>query len=356
MPPLRVLLVHPGAAWSTHDVWTGMRAGLVAAGCEVIDYRLDEALAFFGLTFQAAEQGGIHWESGSRPNVSGFAGIKCVAELVNVSPDLLVSVSGHNLHQSVPLMARKLGIPTAVYCTESPYFGEFERQFAKQYDVIFTNERRAVPFFQEVAPGRAHYLAHAYNPAVHHPRAGVDPALASDVFFVGSGFPERVRLFQAVDWTGINAAIKGFLWNGEAELDPADVVPNDQAVAYYRAAAICLNHHRTTTVYGAHEHISALDADSLGPRAYEIPASGGFMLCDDSRAELREVFGDTVPTYRSHSAIDLERQVRHYLARPDERARLAAAQREAVAPHTWHARAQQMLDVIDAQVSLGRAA
>ena len=46
MAPLRVLLVHPGAAWSTHDVWTGMRAGLLAAGCEVIDYRLDEALAF----------------------------------------------------------------------------------------------------------------------------------------------------------------------------------------------------------------------------------------------------------------------------------------------------------------------
>lgn len=344
---MRVLLIHPGAAFSTHDVYVGMKAGLEANGFEVIPYRLDEALAFYSLVFEAAERGGIVWETTQRPNINGFAALKGITELVNVWPDYVISVSGHNLHFSLPLMARKLGIPSAVYCTESPYF-DHEPVFAQHYDVIFTNERRSVPAFDAKAPGRAHYLAHAYNPHIHYP---ADPAEGcdADVFFVGSGFPERRRLFEAVDWTGVKFVTHGFLWTAGENPDAMEmdrVLPNERAADYYRTAKINLNHHRTTTVYGAGKHISGLDAESLGPRAYEIAACGGFQLCDDSRAERLEVFGDAMPTYRSHSAIDLERQIAYYLARPDERDRLALAQYEAIRPHSWHARAAQMMDVV----------
>lgn len=351
MAPTRVLLMHPGAAWSTHDVYVGMRAGLEAIGCEVIAYRLDEALSFYGHLFEAAERGGLVWGDGKRPNLHGFAGMKGIMELVNVWPDYMIAVSGHNLHYSVPLMSRKLGIPSAVYCTESPYF-DHEPLFAQHYDVIFTNEARAVPSFDKHAPGRAHYLAHAYNPQIHTPGAP-EAGFEADVFFVGSGFPERRRLFEGADWTGIKFVTHGFMWREGENPDALEVdrvLANEDAARYYRTAGISLNHHRTTTVYGANQHISGLDAESLGPRAYEIAACGGFQLMDDSRDERRRVFGDTMPTYRSHSSIDLERQIRYYLARPDERARLAAAQREAIAPHSWHRRAAEMMDVITASV------
>lgn len=346
--PLTILLAHPGAAWSTHDVYVGMKAGLEANGHRVIPYRLDEALAFYGGVFEAAEKGGLVWgtETKQRPNVFGFAGMKCIAELVNVWPDMFISVSGHNMHYSVPLMAKKLGIPSAVYCTESPYFGDHETSFAKHYDVVFTNERRSVPQFAIHAP--SFYLPHAYNPQIHHPGEG-DAEHACDVFFVGSGFDERRRLFRAVDWTDIDFVTRGFMWeDGETTdaLDGAKIEPNEVAAQWYRSSKISLNHHRTTTVYGAGKHISGLDADSLGPRAYEIAACGGFQLCDDSRPELFEVFGDTVPTYRSHSALDLERKIRYYLERPEERWNLAQAQLAAIAPHSWYTRAREMLETI----------
>lgn len=346
---MRILLIHPGASFSTHDVYIGMKAGLEAHGHTVIPFRLDESLAFYGSLFEAAERGGLVWDNGARPNLQGFASLKGIAELVNVSPDVVISVSGHNLHYSVPIMARKLGIPSAVYCTESPYF-DHEPLFAKHYDVIFTNEARSVPSFEKEAPGRAHYLAHAYNPHLHYPGPS-DPDCAADVFFVGSGFPERRRLFEGVDWTGVKFVTHGFLWTEGENPDAMEmdrVLPNEQAAQWYRSSAINLNHHRTTTVYGAGKHISGLDAESLGPRAYEIAACAGFQLCDDSRPERLAVFGDTLPTYRSHSALDLEKQVRYWLQRPDERARLAQAQRQAILPHSWHNRASQMLDVITA--------
>lgn len=352
MAPITILLAHPGASFSTHDVYTGMLAGLEAHGCRVISYRLDEALGFYQNLFEAAEQGGLQWgtANGERPNVAGFAGLKGIAELINVAPDYLVSVSGYNLHPSVVMMARKMGITTAVYCTESPYFGVFEAQIAAHYDAICTMERRALPLFEQVAPGRTHYLPHAYNPAVHYPGAA-EPDYAADVFFVGSAFDERRRLFRAVDWSGVNFVTRGFLWGENADpnvIQLDELLDNADAARYYRSSAISLNHHRTTTVYGTGEYISGLDAESLGPRAYEISACGGFQLMDDSREERHAVFQGTVPTYKSHSALDLERQVRYYLTRPDERARLAQAQREAVAPHSWHARAAQLLDILTA--------
>lgn len=346
---LNVYLIHPGAAWSTADVHTGMLAGLEANGCNVRVFRLDESLAFYGNIFEAAKRGGLVWEDTNRPNMAGFASLKAIAEIAYERPDVLISVSGHNLHHVVPLTARRLGIPSVVYCTESPYFGDKEHAFAKAYDLVLTNERMSVEGFQAACPDRiVRYLPHAYNPKIHKP-GPVEPAYASDVFFVGSGFQERKRLFDAVDWEGLSFVRKGFMWTPEEDagaLNLENVLPNEEAAKYYRAAGVCLNHHRTTTIYGSGKHISHLEAGSLGPRAYEIAACGGFQLSDDSRPELQEIFGDTVPTYRTHSSLDLEQKIRYYLDRPGEREELARQQRAAVAPHTWEARARTMLEWI----------
>lgn len=328
-------------------MYTGMLAGFEANGCHVKTYRLDEALNFYGSVFEAAFKGGLIWEEKGRPNIAGFCSLKAISEIAYEQPDLVVAVSGHNLHHVVPLVARRLGIPSVVYCTESPYFGEKEHAFASAYDLILTNEKLSVEGFRSACPSRiVRYLPHAYNPKTHTPgpkEEGYNP----DVFFVGSGFSERKQLFDAVDWSDLSFVRKGFMWTPEEDagaLNLENVLPNEEAVRYYRSAGINLNHHRTTTIYGSGKHISHLEAVSLGPRAYEIAACGGFQLCDDSRPELREVFGDTMPTYRAHSSLSLESQIRYYHQRPGEREALATAQREAILPHTWAARAKTILE------------
>jgi spore maturation protein CgeB len=87
-------------------------------------------------------------------------------------------------------------------------------------------------------------------------------------------------------------------------------------------------------------------AESLGPRAYEIPAVGGFMLCDDERPELREVYGACAATFRAWDSADLAKQARYWLAHPDARERTRRAQHEAVAPHHWGERARGVLETI----------
>ena len=346
----RILVIHPGDAFSTHDVYTGLVAGLRHHQVDVVECRLQDLLQVFGGFAEVVMDAGLVQE---KPDPFAMAAAPVIAQTVLQGPfDAAIAVCGLKLHPNAVLGLRRLRIRTAVLCTESPYqtistaehMGE--RDMAALYDHVFTNERTARTLFIRNQPTRVHYLAHAYNPAVHQP-GPIDPALVCDAVFVGTAFPERVALFGDAGWAGIDLRLGGPTWNGP--LTPASfdaIVDNGTAaVLRYRSARIALNHHRTTGDPGTLAR-SLHPAESLGPRAYELAAVGAFQICDASRPELADVFDDTVPTYRADDASDCQRQVRFWLAHPHERERLTAAQHQAVQPHTWRARAAQILQTI----------
>ena len=335
---MKVAIIHPGAAWSTCDVYTGLVAGLQAQpGIDLHEMRIDTILNWYDTMIGLGVNAGVLSDQAYRTDVLNrqrMASAHITQNILDIWPEVVISVSGHNYHLKDVDLLHKVGIKTAVVLTESPYFGELEGIMAQHYDIAFTNERRSADRLH------AHYLPHAYNPAVHTPDG--PRAYAADAVFIGSMFDERRALFNAADWEGID-----FLWRGHDMTEtPTDVVPNTEAAAYYRAAKIGINHHRTTTSHGSGQHIRPEEAESLGPRAYEIPACGGFMLCDDSRAEGWEVFGDVFPTYRAGDADDLTRQVRSWLTHADRREETARMMHAAVLPHSWTARATQVLETL----------
>jgi spore maturation protein CgeB len=334
---MRVMAIHPGAAWSTADVYTGLCAGLRAHKIELIEGRLDTVLNWYGALVKQGVGDGVLAPDAllleNKLNRSALVSAHMTRAALIHRPDWVIVVSGHNYNAYDARALSRAGIKTALICTESPYWMDVEPRIAEFYDVVFTNERSAIAAFGHL---RCHYLPHAYNPEVH--TADGPQASPCDVVFIGSMFDERKALIANVDWTGITSVIRGHF------LDMVDLVDNADTVAYYRAAKISLNHHRTTTMHGSGGHIA--HAESLGPRAYEIAACGAFQLCDDSRAEYQDVFGADAPTYRAGNADDLERQMRYWLGKPDERARIAQAMHQAIQPHNWTARARQVLEVL----------
>lgn len=333
-----------------------MAAGFVAAGAEVVPFRWDQVLktvsALTGVTLATGAIAEDHARS-----LRSFLGWLAAADVVTAAlehdVDAVFVVNGLLFPPQRAAVLRKLGIPVACYGTEAPYFHEHERAICGAYSHWFTQERRSVDFFRPHVP-HAHYLPMAYNPAQHAPDAP-DPGKAADVVFVGGGYKERRRLLDGVDWTGITHQRIGTLWDMDWDHPPADddgaaysagAVPNTETTAWHRSAAIALNLHRRMTTVASQVTIPDGVAESLGPRAYEIPASGGFMLCDDERPELFDVYGDAAASFRAWDAADLERQIRSWLARPDARERQRQAQRQAVAPHTWAARAASVLTIL----------
>jgi spore maturation protein CgeB len=329
---VRIYVIHPGAQHSTSDVYDGLVAGLRAVdGVDLYEGRIDTILSWYTNALIAGQRAGVFDPTATVFNRQRMASAHITQHILEAWPDYVISVSGHNYHLKDADALRTVGIKTAVVLTESPYFGPLELEIRQHYDVAFTNERRSAKALD------AHYLPHAYNPEVHTPDG--PKAHAADVVFIGSWFDERRDLFNGVDWTGID-----FVWRGHDLSDTAtDVVPNAEAAAYYRSTKISLNQHRTTTSHGSGQHIRPDEAESLGPRAYEIPACGGFMLCDDSREELWDVYGEWAATYRANDSADLERQVKHWLAHPDRREETARAMRDAVRAHSWVNRAKQVL-------------
>lgn len=355
----RILLVHPGHGHSSKDVFDGLHAGLIWAGAEVVTFEWDRMLQpLTAVTLGAIAAGIIKEEKGEA--LFNFMSWLASGDVTNVVIDAevnaVVVVNGLLFPPSRARVLASIGIPVACYGTEAPYFESWEQQFARFYTHFFTQERTAVKRFQEHQP-RTFYLPMAYNPETHQPMEK-DPDRACDLVFVGGGFPERKRTIAGVDWSGIDHRILGTLWglDLDQEVGKTDfargnrytegAIPNEEASAWHRSAKIALNMHRRMGTIEGGNSVAAGSAESLGPRAYEIPAVGGFLLSDDERPELRDVYGDSAATFKAWDSDDLERQVRYWLGHPDARERVQAAQHEAVKLHHWGMRAKTLLEHI----------
>lgn len=352
------MVIHSGHSFSTSDVYDGLVWGLRHIGAEVVEYRWDKSQQTLGALAAAAVRAGALPEERRDALLAAagsLAGSDAVVYALAHEVDAVLVINGLLFPPDRARVLARQGIPVGCYGTEAPYMEEAERQIAPFYTHWFTQERRSVGRYDVPTT----YLPLAYHPERHVP-ALPDPDKACDVVFVGGGYPERKALLDGVDWAGIDHARVGTLWHLDLEglaaqgvspgaasaIYTSGSVPNEVTAAWHRSARISLNLHRRMTFVETLGSIAPGLAESCNPRVYEVPAVGGFLLCDDERPEVREVLGDSAALYRWGDSADLERQIRHWLAHPDARDRAAAAQAQAVAPHHYGARARTVLETL----------
>ena len=351
---LRLLVVHPGASWSTHDVFVGLATALVAAGVDVRTYPLDSRITYAAtwLAHCAAQERkqGREVADPTPPEIFFEAGADIISRAAVLQVDAVLIISAMYVPLAIMRALRQLRCPVGLVLTESPYDDDEQVKWAALADIVWTNERTSVEVLRE-ANAETYYLPAAYNPAVHtsEPQPGDEDVPAHDVLFVGTGFPERVELLEAVEWTGIDLGLYG---NWESLRDDSPLRPfvrdgvtdNARAAALYRRATIGLNLYRTSKGFEGKGHIAR--AESLNPRAYELAACGCFRV-EGFRMEAASVFGTGViydnPYYRMTDAAGLEFAIKHYLARPAERDCVRQRDVAAVRRHTFDARAAHLL-------------
>lgn len=347
---MNILAVGPGASYATADVANGYNAALRAQDHTVREYlldrRIDQANAYYKFVYRREKIAG--------PPPPALVLTKAGSDIIPQA--LYHDVAGVLVYSCMYLppdflrLLRRAGIPTAVLLSESPYDDTKQGRILGDVDVAFTNERASLPYLRRSNPN-THYLGHAYDPTVSHPRAFAGAVPEHEVLFIGSLFEERIDLLAGVDWSGIDFAIYG-----NYDLLPSrhrlrkyirgKVVPNHLAQSYYRAAKIVLNPYRTSKGFGI--GVGHIDhAESLNPRALELAACGAFSL-SERRAEVAEVFGDLVPTYAQGDGEALGSAIRHYLGHEEERDAIARALPAAVTGHTYAARAAELMAQIAA--------
>lgn len=345
---MKLLVCHPGASWATAEVFWGLYHGLKYHDVDVVPFRLDQRFA--------ASKAALYWlwrtkkkadPSIAHPNaadLSYHASIGALEMALRHHVDVVVVVSAMLLHPDVLFMMKAAGLRVAVLFTESPYDHASEMKVAQIVDGGWTNERSVVKAFQAVNPHFG-YLPHGWDPLVHRTDTPMDSSVpAHDVVFVGTGFQERYRWFNSIDWTGIDLGLYGswnaaFLNKHVRKCLRGGPVENERTALLYRQAKIGLNLYRTSQGWGP-DAPSIAHAESVNPRAYELAACGTFFL-SEYRSESAEVFGDAVPMFRS--PIEAAALIRLWLADDAGRRRMAAALPATVAEASWMHRTTTVL-------------
>lgn len=366
---MRVLCVGSAADSSIRDVERGWVAALERAGHNVRVYSLNSRLKMYGDWFRVRMEGVAcpegHAAVDPDPTFTADqvtimqAASECVVhEALRHNAEMAIIISGCSFHPNGAAFLQQIGVPVVTIATESPYNDLDMVDLARVSTIVGTNDRRSVEHFERLAGQAALYLPTAYDSERHTP-GPADADKVCDVFFCGTGFDERARLFAATDWSGIDFRLAGFWPTGEdgeviptateerlgqikighdARLTPflaRGLIDNDEAVEWYRSAKIVLATHRDDG-----------RGSSIGPRVYEAAAVGAFQIADDSRPELGEIFGDSIPTFRAGDPDHLRWTVRYWLDRPALRQDRASEARSRVRGQSYDDRLATLMALI----------
>lgn len=403
---MKFLVVHPGADYSTADVFQGLVDGLADLGHDVVTYELGSRLGIAGKALgQAWREAGLD-HGPTLAQVTYNAGHGVYATIIREQVQAVLVVTAQFWNPDHTIMIRRLGLPVGVILTECPYLDDQIATSAPVADAVWANELTSVPAIQEGAailkaqgfwatePQFVRYLRHAWNTRRHDGRA-INPADADwpahDVVFVGSGFQERIDLLEQADalgaFRGIDFGLYGdwaYLWpawvptpflrieapaairTGRAlaaigQASPlfrylqAGIVKNAITATLYRRATVGLNLSRSSATYSREPgRLQVAGAESLGPRPFELAATGTFFL-SEWRSELSGVFGSIIPSFRSPG--ELAPLVREWV-RPEraaEREGIAEQARLIVRDQTWKNRAAQIVDELGEAFDFRRA-
>jgi len=239
---------------------------------------------------------------------------------------LSLKVSYHLIHSTAVIKDNKfthamfiggLNIPPFIYnnlynvksviiATEDPHTSTPLLNNLDKIDHYFSNERIIGndPKYKNV-----HYCPTAACPTEcgRLPLDHLPEKYHSDILFLGALYPNRVKLLESlvplVKRHKLNFKICGHvgymdkkspLWKYVFD---ARTIPHTETISYYNGAKIVLNILRDVK-WNSHDNSlknplkGSPKAESLNPRAYEVPLCQGFMLMDDCRAEAREVFSE----------------------------------------------------------------
>jgi spore maturation protein CgeB len=325
---VRATVVGPIADWATMDVAQGWVSGLCDVGVETSFFNLGDRFIYYRSAIVHDETTGALVKQMSHAEAGEATTLGLMASIYRFQPDVVFIVHGSHV---APHLVRELRCKVVLIMTESPYEDDAQARYAAacEPDMILLNDPANGAVFDAIAP--SFYLPHAYNPLIHH-RGSSDHK--SDVCFIGTGFGNRLELFEQTDWDGIDLALGGIWAMGEKSplapfvVNGGECVDNHVTADWYRGTKIGVNTYRGVAIG---DEASTIHGVAIGPRECEMAACGTFFL-RESRPESDELF-PFLPSFDGPE--ELGALVREWLPQDDERRRLGLLAQQAVADRTF---------------------
>ncbi|MFC5528500.1 CgeB family protein [Cohnella yongneupensis] len=273
-------------------------------------------------------------------------------------PDAIVVLNGVHLFakdylEQIDAIRHQMGIPVVVWFVDDPYVTDNTVKLALHYDYVFTHERSCVSLYQSIGCANVHHLPLAAHFGMFRPMP-VPRTYDTDVCFIGTGFPNRIELFDKIApyLKDKKVFIAGALWDRMKNYPLIERflnkngVPVPESALYYNGAKIVINLHRVPGASPENRNKIDWPAESINPRTFDMSACGTLQLTD-ARSELPELYavGSELAVYRD--AKDLMEKIDHYLKHDSERLQVAArGYRRTRKHHTFDDRIKRLLDII----------
>jgi hypothetical protein len=210
--------------------------------------------------------------------------------------------------------------------TESPYQDDEQLERAAHADLNLLNDPVNIAAYRDLGVP-AEYMPHAYREAIHYP----EPAEKKwDLSFIGTGYPSRVRFFEAMRLDGLAVHLAG-PWLGLPEDSPLRdwamtedeaCVSNDETAGIYRASRCGINVYRRESRAGPRRgrvgrRPREVELAACGPGSPATPAANPTRCSPCSRRSLTLLRPGIRSGGRSHTRKPGRRQPR----RPGRRSR-----------------------------------
>jgi spore maturation protein CgeB len=272
-------------------------------------------------------------------------------------PDLVLVMNGLHVFPEKHLddinKIREMGMQTAVWFVDDPYFTEDTARTCTKYDIVFTHELGCIPFYRELGVSRVHYLPLAVNTNMFKPQHPGTEYLY-DICFIGNAFWNRVAIFDkmASFLEDKRVLIAGAFWERLTQIKKLSrslhmgFIPPEDTVNYYNGAKIVINIHRPDEYGQDNRNIHRIKAKSINPRTYEISACGALQITDVREdMELHYRPGYDIVTFGSVK--ELQEKISYYLEHEDERLKIAwrglwTTRKE----HTFISRMKELLELV----------
>lgn len=238
---------------------------------------------------------------------------------------------------------RSQGVVTVLWTTDPPIdFGPI-LQATPSYDHVFCQGTEAVEILHREGVAKPRWLPVGCDPERHRPAELNDTdrrLYGSDIVFVGSHYPERETLFEAL--TGFDLAIWGPGWKSLRSGSPLrkclrgeHTTPEEWRKIYSASRIVLATHYQDPQ--------RRFPVHQASPRVFEVMACGGFLICDRQR-DIFSLFGDGQHVVGLDNGADLAKKVRYYLDHPLERQTIARkGHEEVMRRHTYVHRIEALL-------------
>lgn len=261
-------------------------------------------------------------------------------------PDIAIITGGHRISAETIHRLKARGVLCVLWTIDPPLYFQPILDVAPFYDHVFCQGTEAIELLNKTGIRGAQWLPMACDPEYHYPvefSSAEKDQYGCDVAFVGSYYPERVNLFQKL--SDFDFAIWGPGWDNLSPDSPirrcvrgAHTTPAEWLKIYSASKIVLATHY--------HDPQNRFPVYQASPRVFEALACRAFVLCDDQR-DVFSLFKDGKDIVRFFDSADLTEKVRHYLAHPEERDKIAAqGYGNVLNNHTYIHRIKELLSKI----------